>query len=430
MTEPEAPPGSGKPDESLLAELAQAFQPGVDESGSDEPEPTDEVLPDDAGPDDAGPDDAGPDDAGPDDADPDDEGPANADPENGDPAPEPDTGSDDVRVIETIEDPAPVGGGGMVGEPTVARRTILIGDGEDGDEQPDTIYLDEELARGDDSKGTVFIDDDGSDDAIAPKEAAQTGIEPRIRQRRIRVRRAAGRRRLKWLAIAAVVLLVILGGLAVLGSPLFTIESVRVSGAVYTDADVLDDVVEDLRGTAVLLADTGAAEERLEAIPWVESARVRTDFPDAATIEIRERTPLITMQGADGLFRVLDREGRILDSIEGQPVAMVLVAGPGTLDVEPGAFAPIGHASSASLVTKLTPNVRGRLEAIFVTPDGSDLRLIISNGENPSIEVEFGSALGDNDQIEKLVRLERVLEDIGDDPVLVINVSTSEVTVL
>ena len=29
-----------------------------------------------------------------------------------------------------------------------------------------------------------------------------------------------------------------------------------------------------------------------------------------------------------------------------------------------------------------------------------------------------------------LVRLERVMEDIGDDPVLVINVSTSEVTVL
>ena len=41
----------------------------------------------------------------------------------------------------------------------------------------------------------------------------------------------------------------------------------------------------------------------------------------------------------------------------------------------------------------------------------------------------FGSAIGDNAQIEKLVRLERKLADIGDDPVSVIDVSTAEVTV-
>ena len=43
--------------------------------------------------------------------------------------------------------------------------------------------------------------------------------------------------------------------------------------------------------------------------------------------------------------------------------------------------------------------------------------------------MRFGSAIGDNDQIEKLVRLERKLEDVGADPVSVIDVSTAEVTV-
>jgi hypothetical protein len=130
------------------------------------------------------------------------------------------------------------------------------------------------------------------------------------------------------------------------------------------------------------------------------------------------------------MFRVLDREGRVLASIEGQPVAMVLVAGPETLDVEPGSFAPIGYASAASLVTKLTPTIRGRLDHVLVTADGSDLRLVLNNDPNPPIEVEFGSALGDNEQVEKLVRLERVLDDVGTDPVTVINVSTGDVTVL
>lgn len=334
------------------------------------------------------------------------------------------------------------------------------------DDLPDAVYLDEELAR-ESSDGTVFIDDDGSHDAIAPKDAAVPGIEPRLRERRIGVRRAEGRRRLVWSAVALAVVGLVVAVLAVLGSSLFAIDRVDVSGAVYTDPERLQAVVEDLEGTPVLLADTAAAEERLEAIPWVDSARVRTSFPDGATIELRERRPVATMQGADGRFRVLDAEGRVLDALDGQPIALVWIAGPGTLDVEPGEFAPIGPSAAASLVTKLTPDVRTRTESILVTPDGSDLRLLLTNrpldadgaetsetvdtgalpggddevgGEDTAddtvlapaygtIEVRFGSALGDNEQIEKLVRLERQLDDLGDVGVSVIDVSTSEVTV-
>jgi cell division protein FtsQ len=125
---------------------------------------------------------------------------------------------------------------------------------------------------------------------------------------------------------------------------------------------------------------------------------------------------------------VLDADGRVLAVIDGQPVALVWISGPGTLDLIPGDFAPIGYSSAASLVTKLTPNIRSRVESLLVTPDGSDLVLILTSPSGP-IEVRFGSAIGDNAQIEKLVRLERKLADIGDDPVSVIDVSTAEVTV-
>ena len=67
---------------------------------------------------------------------------------------------------------------------------------------------------------------------------------------------------------------------------------------------------------------------------------------------------------------------------------------------------------------------------MMVTPDGSDLVLVLTGvDENDPIEVRFGSAIGDNEQIDKLVRLERKLEDVGADPVSVIDVSTAEVTV-
>lgn len=298
------------------------------------------------------------------------------------------------------------------------------------DDLPEAVYLDEVVGEGGDGSGSspLFIDDDDRSDPLPTQDATGAVVEPRLRQRRIGVNRAASRRRLWWAGAALVVIALVVGALAVLGSSWFAVEQVSVSGNVYTDPDGLAEVVDDLEGTPVLLVDTRAAEARLEEIPWVESARVTTRFPDSATVEIRERTPVASIAGSDGLFRVLDADGRVLDVIEGQPVALVWIAGPETLDLAPGTFAPVGYSSAASLVTKLTPNIRGRVEAILVTPDGSDLAMVLTSPNGP-IEVRFGSAIGDNAQIEKLVRLERTLEDRSDEVLSVIDVSTAQVTV-
>lgn len=313
-------------------------------------------------------------------------------------------------------------------EPPRAATTISIGG---DDDLPDAVYLDDGIGLAGD--GTVFIDDDGRGDAILPQDATGPGIEPRLRQRRIGVRRAEGRRRLKWVAIVGLVLAILIAGLAVLGSGFFAIDDVTVTGQQYADDVVVQEVIDDLEGTATLLVDTDAAEERLEEIAWVESARVRTDFPSSASIELRERVPLATMRGVDQLYRILDREGRVLALETGQPVAPALISGPGTLDLAVGQFADVGYAAASTLVTKLTPEVRSRLVSITATPDGSDIRLILRNvllngDEAPNIEVRLGAAIGDNEQIERLVRLERVLDDIDGGGTTIIDVSTEEAT--
>ncbi len=333
-----------------------------------------------------------------------------------------DSGSDDA-------DPSPSSPTGATepsspDDPSAMRGTIAIV----GDDLPDAAYLDEELERDVSGSGPVFIDDDGGTDAILPQEASTRGIEPRIRQRRIGVKRSANRRRLWWLALAGLVLVVVVGVLAVLGSSLFAVDEVTVTGNVYTDQAALDAVIDELVGTAVLLVDTDAVEAQVEEIPWVRDARVTTSFPDSASIEIRERTPVAAMMGADGRARVIDVDGRVLALVDGQPVALVWISGPGTLDVAPGQFASIGYSAAASLVTKLTPDIRSRVETMLVTPDGADLVLVLTSEQGP-VEVRFGSALGENSQIEKLVRLQRTLEDIDTKPVTVIDVSTAEVTV-
>jgi cell division septal protein FtsQ len=297
-----------------------------------------------------------------------------------------------------------------------------------GDDLPDATYLDDELADDSSRAQPVFIDDDGLLDPVLPKSDSTRGIEPRIRQRRIGVKRSENRRRLWWLALAGVVAVVVVGVLALLGSSLFAVDRVTVTGNVYTDQIALDAVIENLTGTPVLLVDIDEVEAQVEQIPWVEEARVRSSFPNSASIEIRERTPVAAMMGADGQARVIDADARVLGLVDGQPVALVWISGPGTLDVAPGQFASIGYSSAASLVTKLTPDIRGRVDSMLVTPDGADLVLVLAS-ESGLVEVRFGSAIGETAQIEKLVRLQRTLDDLGAESVTVIDVSTSQVTV-
>jgi cell division protein FtsQ len=311
-----------------------------------------------------------------------------------------------------------------IAAPDAALTTIALGG---DDDLPDAVYLDEELGGGDDSE-PVFIDDDGTGDALLAKDATGPGIEPRLRQRRIGVRRAEGRRRLRRWGVVAAVLVVVIAVLAVLGSSLFSVDDVDVTGVQRADADAVLAVVDDLVGEPVLLVDTGAAEDRLEQIPYVDTARVRTDFPNGVTIEVREREPVATAAGADGRFRILDHEGRVVDVINGQPIAFVLVSGPTTLDLEAGQYADTGYAAAAAMVTKLTPEVRSRMISTSVVPDGTDLRFLLSNEPGLDIEVRLGAAITDNDQIERLVRLQRVLDDVAGSDTTVIDVSTAETT--
>ncbi len=323
---------------------------------------------------------------------------------------------------------------GTAHSPTGGQRVIAIDDAD----LPDAVYVQGSLDNARHASGVIIIEDDGSGDVLRPESERdlRRGIEPRMRERRLAVKRARGRKRLIWVGIALALVLIAVAGLAVVGSGLFAVEEdqVVVTGNIYTDPAALQAVIDDLVGTPVLRVDTKAAEDQLRAIPWVEDARVRVAFPHSATIDIREREALTTFQGPDGLFRVLDRQGRVLDLLDMYPLAYVLISGSDPVDLDVGEFAPQGYAAASELAKSLTVSVRGRVDHISVTADGSDLTLVMNNG----MEVRFGEA---RELITKLVRLETVLAEMrreaieaGEDPEnlggpdVVIDVSTSEAT--
>jgi cell division protein FtsQ len=312
--------------------------------------------------------------------------------------------------------------------------TVQIG----GDDLPDAVYVEGDLGGaasngGGNGRSTVFIDEDpGHADVVSIDVATSAArMEPRIRERRIAVKRAVGRRRLKWVAIVAGVVIIAVAVFAVLGSGLFEITTVRVDGRVYSGGPSFDAVVEELEGSNVLRVDTEEAERALERIPWVEDARVTTDFPNGARIEVREREPSIAYQGTDGQYRVLDREGRVLDVIPGQPVAYLelFVIGSPAVDLDAGQKAPPGYRAAATLAQALTPEIRARVVSISCDADATDLRMLLTSDiEGGDIEVRFGAA---QDLVDKLVRLQTVLTDPDPErvPTELIDVSGSDVNV-
>jgi cell division septal protein FtsQ len=292
------------------------------------------------------------------------------------------------------------------------------------DDLPDAVYVEGSLDGGG-TGSIVFIEDDVAADALTPESDRdlRRGIEPRMRERRLAVKRAQGRKRLKWLFALLILVILAVAALATFGSSLFAIraDQVTITGNVYTDPERLQAVVDDLVGTPVLVADTQRAERELEAIPWVEDAKVTTHFPHGVSIEIRERSPVATYQGPDAKFRVLDRDGRVLDVLDGYPIAYVLISGPDPVDLDPSEIAPQGYKAAAELAENLTGTVRGKVDHIEVTADGSRLVMYLDDGT----EVRFGEA---RDLFTKLVRLETVLMQNPDREPGTIDVSTSQTT--
>ncbi len=300
------------------------------------------------------------------------------------------------------------------------RRRISISD----DGAPDSVYVDGDLGAKAGSRRKVLIIDESDDERSSPSSSpsSRRSMDGRVRARRAAVRRALGRRRLVRLVGAIVAVIVLVAALAVLGSSWFGVRStdVRVTGNVYTNPAQLNEIIDGVLGTPVILVDTDSLENQIDEIAWVSESSVRTDWPFGLVIDIREREPVLSFPGQDGLFRVLDADGRVLDVIDGWPFEYLLLVSGDTPNLGVAEFAPPGPTGAAALGAVLTAGIRDRVSLIEVDAAGTDLRMTLDD----STVIKFGAA---RELFPKLVRLETVLAAGEILPGAVVDVSTDEV---
>ncbi|MFM8857772.1 MAG: cell division protein FtsQ/DivIB [Actinomycetota bacterium] len=286
------------------------------------------------------------------------------------------------------------------------------------------------------SEPTVKVSDDGkkrvviTDEEVvnikrsAPKEErkrkkTRRGSDEVIRlpNRRWWSRTASGSWRLKWYSVVGIVVVGVLLVLLLLTSPLLSIRKIDVEGVVYTNQARLDEVLVQLKGDAILTADLHGATRQIEAIAWVRRARVSMHLPSTVVVQIDERQPVAFFRAVDGFIRVVDREGRILDVIEGDPIDYTRIIGSGP-NLAPGDFVGQPFLGAVELLGALPVSLADRLVSATVSPEGE-----ISLQLTPNLLIIFGQP---TDFQVKLVAVVNEMKRQGSRSYTVIDVSTGE----
>jgi cell division protein FtsQ len=177
-------------------------------------------------------------------------------------------------------------------------------------------------------------------------------------------------------------------------------------------------------GDQMVDLDLGAAERRLEALPWVRTARVVRSWPGTLRIVVVERRPEVRIADPDGRWWLADGTGRLLDVVSDPPPGLLQVDGY-VVGGKQGTQLSERAADGLALVSRLPPDVARRTASMrFPEPDGIDL--VVDPTENagrqrplpppPGADLPAPYALvhlGSTDSVdEKLLAVATVLDQV------------------
>ena len=236
--------------------------------------------------------------------------------------------------------------------------------------------------------------------ATAAARDAVVLVSERMRRRRIAVRRAEGRRRLRRLHWVLIVVAVLVDGAAIAHLPQFDVKRIEVEGAAQTSAAAVAWMSGLHRGDTLATLDEHRAEQRIERLPWVAEADVIRQWPSTVRIVVTERQPAAVVYASEGFPpAVVDREGRVLSIGRGVPGGLMTLTGL-VGGLREGGQLPSSMAPALELGVALNERVAGAVVAV-----GADLDATLAAGGI----VRFGST---DELEEKLVALEAFLSDV------------------
>ncbi len=234
----------------------------------------------------------------------------------------------------------------------------------------------------------------------APAEApvpAAASPAPAPRSRR----RLRGLRRRWRVLLIVLAVLAVAGGIAwaLLGSRLFVVRSVIVTGThLVPKAEVL--AVAGVRpGTPLIRVDTAQVAARVETIRQVQSVQVTKSWPDRVVITVKERTSALAVAAPGGGFDLVDADGVLVQWAARRPRRLPLYLTTATVtslrddpDVE----------ASAAVLGELPARLRSSVRSV-TAPGPDQVTLRLADG----VTVLWGGTTGAAAKAEELAVLMR-----------------------
>ena len=162
-------------------------------------------------------------------------------------------------------------------------------------------------------------DQQGDGTATAPEAPpkAAVAVDPRMRSRRISVRRDAGRRRLKWATLVLAVVAVVVLALVATRTPLLDVDRVAVVGVDGPRAEAVRAAARIPSDEPLVSLDTGAVADRVEDLPWVASAHVGRSWPSTVRVTVTLRQVVAAVQVTEDHLALVDPDGWVVSIEEG-----------------------------------------------------------------------------------------------------------------
>jgi cell division protein FtsQ len=200
----------------------------------------------------------------------------------------------------------------------------------------------------------------------------RVAIDPRLRARRVAVRRDEGRRRLRRLLVALGLVTIAGLAVAVVYSPLLAVNRVEVRGAGPTQRSVLA-ATHLAAGAPILFVNAGGTAAAVRQLPVVASAHVERSFPHTVTVTVTLRAPVAWAPTGPTGASLVDAGGVVISRTSTAPVGLPELVGLTKIPAPGGRVAPLGPAALAAV---LAPALRGRIVGVTFGPTGLTVGVI------------------------------------------------------
>jgi cell division protein FtsQ len=233
----------------------------------------------------------------------------------------------------------------------------------------------------------------------AAKTASPVVVDPRMRSRRIAVRRDHRKRRFKRLTVALAAVAVLVAAVVATQTPLLDVDRVRIDGVGHTAAADVRSSAGISPGDTMVGVDVGRAAARVEDLPWIAEARVARRWPGTVEIHVTEREPLAMVGVAEGRVALVDEDGRVLE-VTGQPPAGLPEITGLRGRIAEGDELGRDPRDALAILRALRERLPGVVASVSIDMDAA----LASGGE-----IRFGST---DDLDDKIVAVETVLADV------------------